>query len=253
MNLGLIQVRFDSERLPEKGLASISGQPVLWHIVNRLSAAHLLDKVVIATSNEAPDEPIRKFALKAGVDCYAGEKMDLTARLYGAAQKFNGDIILRVTGDCPLADPKLADQMIQLFLDNQQVDAVVNTEPPTFPDGLDLEVMPVRTLSKLNAEIKAPFYREWFTTYLVDPSNEFDILNLSNSEDLSALRWTLDYKEDLDFLRAVFSNLYGDNGVFSMAEVLGLLERSPELKDLNKGHIRNEGLKTALQKRGDNQ
>lgn len=251
MNLGLIQVRLDSTRLPKKALADLAGKPVLWHIVNRLRASRLLDRVVVATSGEPEDEPIRAFAAAGGMDFYAGDKNDLISRLYGAAREFESDVVVRVTGDCPLVDPRLVDQMIQLYLNNQQVDLVVNTHPPTFPDGLDLEVLPFKTLDRLDKEVKSPFWREWFTTYVADPANGFNILNLAYPKDLSAMRWTLDYQEDLDFLKEIYCRLGRDNQVFCMTDVLALLEETPELSCINQGHVRNEGLETAVRSQGD--
>jgi spore coat polysaccharide biosynthesis protein SpsF len=247
MIVAVIQVRMGSSRLPRKVMADILGKPMLWHIAHRLRFAKTLDKVVIATSVEAKDVPIRAFADEHGIPCFAGSEVDLIDRLYGAARRFGAEAIVRITGDCPLADPKIVDEVVATYCARRDgLDYVSNILPPTYPDGLDTEIYPTTTLKRLWEEIADPQAREWFPLYLWNNKQKFRIANVAFSVDLSALRWTVDYEDDLTFVREVFRRLYRKGQVFNMEEVLQLLDASPELSSINAKHARNEGVAIAL-------
>lgn len=243
-----IQVRMNSTRRPGKALADLAGRPVLWHVVQRVRAAQRVNHVVIATSTDPADAPLREFAESEGVPCFAGSQTDLIDRLYQTALRTGARALVRVTADCPLADPEVIDQVVEGYLTHgQNVDYVCNTHPPTFPDGLDTEVFPTTLMARLSKEVTQPFWREWFTGYLAEPANHFRVWNVRHSVDLSALRWTLDYEEDLTFLREIYRRLYrpGEKP-FGLPEVLALLRQEPALAAINASHARNEGYAAAL-------
>lgn len=248
MIVAAIQVRMNSTRLPGKALADLAGRPVLWHVVQRARAARRVDQVVIATSADPADAPIRAFAESNGIPFYAGSQTDLVDRLHQTAGRFGARALVRVTADCPLVDPLVMDQLVGDFLSHgETADYVCNTQPPTFPDGLDTEVFPTGLLAKLSREVSNPFWREWFTSYLADPLNGFRARNVRHFVDLSALRWTLDYEEDLAFLREIYGRLYRPGEPpFTMEGVLSLLRSEPALAALNASHSRNEGYAAAL-------
>jgi spore coat polysaccharide biosynthesis protein SpsF len=152
MILGAVQVRLGSTRLLGKALLEILGRPMLYYPVERLGYSGLIDKTVISTSIK--DREIIDFAIDNGIEYYAGSELDLVDRLYQTAKKFKADALVRITGDCPLIDPRVVDKVIQCYLDNKdKVDYVSNVHPPTYPDGLDTDVYPTKTLEVMHNEI----------------------------------------------------------------------------------------------------
>jgi spore coat polysaccharide biosynthesis protein SpsF (cytidylyltransferase family) len=143
MIVAAVQVRFGSTRLPGKALAEVLDRPVLWHIVRRVKAAQSIDQVVIATSDEPADAPIRDFCNEHRIPCFAGSELDLIDRLYKTARFFGADVIVRVTGDCPLADPGVVDELVSAYRRKpDDVAYVTNTLPPTYPDGQTSKCIP---------------------------------------------------------------------------------------------------------------
>lgn len=209
-------------------------------IVNRLSRAQSLSSVVISTADGAADEPIRSLAEVKGIPSFSGSESDLIDRLYRTAEEFRADAIVRVTGDCPLTDPEVVDLLVSAYVAADDLDYVTNFRPPSFPHGLDAEVYPMRTLKRLWKEVKDPLYREWFPVYLWDHRDNFRISNVQHSPDLSHLRWTVDWEDDLTFVREVYARL-GSEDEFGMQEILALLDAEPELSQINTGHDRKEG------------
>ena len=240
MMVGVIQVRMGSTRLPGKALKKILGKPLLWHLCRRVRAASLLDRVVIATAAGAENQPIVDFARDFGIDCFAGSEQDLVDRFYRTAQKFGATALVRVTGDCPLADPGVIDAMVRHFQANSsKYDYISNAIKPTFPDGLDLDIFSSATIERMHREVKDPFWREWFTSFLREHPADYRIANFENDTDLSALRWTVDYREDFDFTEAVFSRLYPRKKIFVMEDILELLKTEPSLGDMNRKYLRD--------------
>ena len=142
MILAVIQARMGSSRLPGKVLLDLAGRPVLWHGVARVSQAGLVDKVMVATTDAQGDEPIRRFCAEKGIACFGGSETDVLDRYWQAVQSAGagpGDGIVRITADCPLIDPEVIDRVVNVFIQSG-ADYVSNVQPPTFPDGLDVEV-----------------------------------------------------------------------------------------------------------------
>lgn len=240
--LAIVQARMGSSRLPGKVLKEILGRPVLWHLINRLKQAKLINQIIIATSDNDRDEPIVRFAKENGIACYAGSESDLVDRLYQAATKYLADAIVRITADCPLVDPVLVDRIIKLYLDSKgSLDYVSNINPRTYPDGLDVEIFSFQALKKVWEEVKDPFRREWITTNFFEHPEEYHLGNLEHGEDLSRLRWTLDYQEDLDYIVEIYKRLYLDDRVFQMKDILALLREHPELNEINKSYAGEDG------------
>ena len=247
MIAGMVQVRMSSTRRPGKVLAEVAGQPMLWHLVTRLRAARRVNQVMIATSAGPADAPIRAFAKAHRIPCFAGSEPDLIDRLYQAAKSLSAEAIVRITGDCPLVDPGVVDAVVAAYQSHAgQTDYVTNTTPPTYPDGLDVEVYPLATLERLWREITEPFWREWFPLYVSNHRDAFRIVNVAGPVDLSALRWTVDYEADLVFVREIYRRLYQRGKVFGMDEILALLKAAPDLANINAAHARNEGAAAAL-------
>jgi spore coat polysaccharide biosynthesis protein SpsF len=240
-----------STRLPHKVLAEIAGQPMLWHIVQRLKFAKRVDQVVIATAAGDANQPIRTFAERNGIPCFVGSELDLVDRLRTLACVFEADALVRVTGDCPLVDPTVVDSLVETYSSNRgRVDYVSNVLPQSYPHGVDAEVYPASTLERLWHEITDPFWREWFPAYLGEHKESFRIINVTHPVNLTHHRWTVDYEEDLQFVREVFRRLYRDEEVFGMDEVLQLLQANPQLQSINiryVQHTREAGIQLALE------
>ena len=240
-----------STRLPNKVLAEIAGRPMLWHIVERLRFAKRVDQVVIATAEGDANQPIRAFAKEYGIPCFAGSELDLIDRLRTLASLFGAQALVRVTGDCPLVDPIVVDRLVDVYLaDRGAIEYVSNVLPQSYPHGLDAEVYAASTLDRLWHEITHPFWREWFSAYLSEHKQSFRTLNVTHSVDLTHYRWTVDYEEDLQFVREVFRQLHRESGIFCMDEVLRLIATNPNLTDVNAQHAqytRQQGIRAALE------
>ena len=234
MILGVVQVSLGSQRLRRKALLPILGKPMTWWVYSRLRRARLLDNVVLAFPKE--DVLLIDFAEQFQIPYYAGSYKDLIDRLYLAAKKFGADAIVRVTGDCPMVDPDVTNMVVANYLTRQgEIDCVVNSWPPTFPAGLDVSVYSIEVLQRLWREIRDPVYREWFPTYIERYRSKFRVHNvLYPGESLGSLRWTVDYSEDLEFVRCVYNRLGGD---FRMYDVLAMLECEPKLARINELEI----------------
>jgi len=237
-----VQARMSSTRLPGKVMKEILGRPIIWHIVNRLKQAKLVNQVIIATTNTSEDRVIADFAKDNEIDCYAGSEDDIVDRLYQAARQAKADALVRITADCPLVDPAIVDRITKLFLDGRgKYDFVSNTRPPTYPDGLDTEVFSFIALEKIWQEVTNKFKREWIVTNFWEHPETYHLGNITNDKDLSALRWTVDYPDDFEFVREIYERLFKPDKVFLMQDILDLLKKNPELLKINQGHARNEG------------
>ncbi len=229
-----IQARMGSTRLKNKVLQKISGKTLIEHIFIRLKTAKEIDEIVLATSIKKENDILVEHAKNIGLPYYRGSEQDLVSRFYEIAQEFKADALVRITGDCPLVDPKLVDRMIRIYRRNyKKIDFLTNNFPPTFPDGLDAEILSASVLKRLDNKIKDPLYREWVTCYIMERPREFRIYNLKNSTDLSSMRWTVDYAEDLVFVRKIFKALEKKKRIFTMDDILLFLKKNPQILKIN--------------------
>lgn len=245
MILGVIQARVSSTRLPGKVLNPVLGEPMIARQVERVLRAEALDKLVVATSTDPSDDPLTAVCEGVGIGCFRGPLDDVLDRFRGAAMAYHADQIVRLTGDCPLADPDVIDDAVRLHLAGGY-DYTCNVCPPTFPDGLDVEVMTAGALETAWREADRIALREHVTLMFREASGRFRVGNLVHDPDLSALRWTVDELEDFAFVTAVFEELYPRRPAFRMSDVLAMLERRPEICDINQGIGRDEGLAKSL-------
>jgi len=243
MIVAVVQARMGSTRLPGKVLADIAGHPMLWHVLNRTRRARLLDEVVTATSTEASDVPVALFCEQEKNPCFRGSEDDVLDRYYRAAQAYQASVVVRITADCPLIDPAVVDEVIDVYLKGDY-DYVTNTAPPSFPDGLDTEVFSFQALERAWHEAMRQSEREHVTPYIRTHPELFRMGNVASEEDLSGMRWTVDKPEDLEFVRAVYEHANGM--LFNMEHVIDLLKRHPEFLEINPGIERNEGYQKSL-------
>jgi glutamate-1-semialdehyde aminotransferase/spore coat polysaccharide biosynthesis protein SpsF (cytidylyltransferase family) len=241
MIVAIIQARMASTRLPGKVLKDLVGHPLLWHVIQRVSRAKRIDKIVVATSTKTTDDPIEFFCAREGIACLRGSEEDVLDRYYQAARQWKAEVVVRITGDCPLIDPEVTDRVIEAFQQGEY-DYVSNILRYTYPNGLDVEVFSYAALTRAWQEAQSPTEREHVTPYLRN-SGEFRVSGVENEIDLSPqdYRWTVDEPSDLEFVREVYRYLYRENQVFLMGEILNLLAEHPELLHINPGRIRNEG------------
>ncbi len=243
--VAIIQARMRSTRLPGKVLMDLGGKPVLAWVAAAARAIPGVDDVVVATSTGADDDAVAAWGGKAGVGIFRGDEDDVLGRFAGAARQGRADLVVRVTADCPLLDPVEAGKVVAAVAGGD-ADYACNNDPPTYPDGLDCEAFTRAALDRAASDARRPSEREHVTLFIRDPKNGFRRLNIRCPEgDLSAERWTLDTPEDLALLRAIAPDLAGRRPP-RLTEVLEAIDRSPELRRLNGGILRNEGLVKSL-------
>jgi spore coat polysaccharide biosynthesis protein SpsF (cytidylyltransferase family) len=241
--IAIIQARMGASRLPGKVLAEIVGRPMLWHVVERTRQAQSVDGVIVATSDEAPDDAITSFCASAGIEHFRGSEADVLDRYYQAARKVGADVVVRITADCPLIDGGVVDGVVELFA-RAGADYASNVNPPTFPDGLDVEVFSFAALETTWKEASKKYQREHTTSYITENPDAFRLANLTHPRDLSGWRLTVDEAEDLQLVRRVFEALYDADRLFSFEQVVAYLDRHPDLLEINSQFARNEGYNT---------
>ncbi|MES2208440.1 MAG: aminotransferase class III-fold pyridoxal phosphate-dependent enzyme [Pseudomonadota bacterium] len=236
--VALVQARMGSTRLPNKVMKPIGGVPMIELLLSRLSRAKEISQIVVATSIDKRNEPLVKHVCKLGYACEQGSENDVLDRFVRAAEAHQADVVVRITGDCPLVDPELVDEVIREFK-AANVDYFSNIAPPTYPDGLDIEVCTFKALKKAHQETKKPFDREHVTPYLRE-IGKFNVASMQNTEDLSALRWTVDERADFEVIEKVFQYFHPRTH-FSWHEILTLQKHNPDIFLLNQDLIRNDG------------
>ena len=243
--VAIIQARMSSARLPGKVLEDLAGLPVIAWVVRAARASVGVDEVVVATSTEASDDAVAAWCEKNGVAVHRGSERDVLDRFKGAILVHKADVIVRMTADCPFLDPAVVGQTIRLRSENG-ADYACNTDPPTWPDGLDCEVVTADALLLAAAEAGRPSDREHVTPFVRNNRMRFSAETLvSPLPRLEAERWTLDTPDDLKFLREVATHLPRDRAP-SHLEVLAVLDKEPELRNINRVNSRNAGFDAAL-------
>jgi len=245
MILAVVQARLSSTRLPGKVLRPILGRPLLQLQLERLNQSRSLDQIIVATSDQPSDRPLVQSCRDFGVDCICGSLDDVLDRYYQAARHCGAHQIVRVTGDCPLIDPVVIDQVIAQHVSGDY-DYTSNVHPPTFPDGLDVEVMRFSCLEQTWRQAKLPSDREHVTPFIWRQPELFALSNVTNETDLSNLRWTVDEAEDFEFVSRVYQALYLTDPSFSTTQVLAFVAAHPELSELNKQFERNAGMRRSI-------
>jgi spore coat polysaccharide biosynthesis protein SpsF len=269
----IIQARMASSRLPGKVLLDLGGKPMLEWVVERSRRAETVNQVVVATTVDPSDDPVFAFCKQHEVQVVRGSVYDVLDRYYQTAKHNDADIIIRVTADCPLIDPVLIDEAVNLLFSDPdlnhshqkhpkpQYDFAANRLPPpwgrTYPIGLDIEVFTFEILHKAWKMAAAKNQREHVTPYFYegvpadqlkvkDPNSTFSsavtpvghsIALMHHSPDYGHLRWTVDTIEDLELVRAIVSHFPDD--VFSWLDVLRIVKDNPELNQIN-AHVQHK-------------
>jgi spore coat polysaccharide biosynthesis protein SpsF len=213
--------------------------------IERIQRSTLIDKLVVATSSDAEDTVIADLCQSIKVSCFRGSLEDVLDRFYKAAQPHRPEYVVRLTGDCPLADPRVIDDVIRFCLTGQY-DYASNTLHPTFPDGLDVEVCRFTSLEVVWRSASMKSQREHVTPYFYQNPHLFKLGNLIHEPDLSQLRWTVDNAADFTLVSSVYEALYPGKPEFSTDDVLRFLDAQPGLKTVNATSHRNEGYLSSL-------
>ncbi len=237
--VAILQARTGSTRLPGKVLLDLAGRTMLARVVRRVRRAESIDEVVVATTAAPGDDPIVEECRRLGAACFRGSEADVLDRYYRAAVAHQADVAVRITADCPLIDPGETDRVIRAFFDRKP-DYASNILRRTYPRGLDTEVMTSATLARAWREADEPYQRTHVTPYIYQHPGFFRLLAVTGEEDLSDHRWTVDSPEDLEFVRAVYRRMDGDDA-FAWHDVLRLLAEEPWLAELNR-HVRHKQL-----------
>jgi spore coat polysaccharide biosynthesis protein SpsF len=261
--IAIIQARMSSSRLPGKVLLDIADQPMLARVVERTRLASTVDQVVVATTTDPADDPLARLCLERGFPCFRGSHFDVLDRLFQAARQFEAGTIVRITADCPLIDPQVIDRTVKAFFgevqacdrvlpfvqseidDRQQhstsehfgpFDFAANRLPPpwgrTYPVGLDTEVCSFQGLETVWGQAAAQHQREHVMPFFYDNMERFRLVLVNHDKDYGALRWTVDTAEDLELVRRIYA-WFPSRSDFTWLEVLELLERHPELAEIN--------------------
>ncbi|OGH87194.1 MAG: hypothetical protein A2206_01170 [Candidatus Magasanikbacteria bacterium RIFOXYA1_FULL_40_8] len=238
----IVQARMGSTRLPGKMMMSINGRPMVEYVFDRVGLSKLADEVWLATTVSAQDDVLAQWAEKNNIHYFRGSEDDVLDRYYQTAKQAEADIVARVTGDCPLADYEVIDQVIAEYKEGGY-DYVSNVHPPTYPDGLDMEVFSFEALEKAWKEAKLPSEREHVTPYIWENPDKFKMKNITAGQDFSAQRWTLDTKEDFELIEKIILECDRINSKCGMAEILEILATHSEWLKINDKYGRNEGYK----------
>jgi spore coat polysaccharide biosynthesis protein SpsF len=252
--IAIIQARMGSNRLPGKVLKSILGRPMLWHIVERVRAVPSIAEVVVAVPDNSGNEVLHRFCIDNQIPLFAGSETDVLDRYYRAAQQFEADPIIRITADCPLADPQLIERLIQRYesggYDHIGVASGAGAQlihKGRFPDGLDAECFSFSALDRAWHEATDPRDREHVTRYIWNNKELFRCGELTADLVYPKLRLTVDHLEDFELVTKIYESLYKEGRPFELSDVMKFLEKNPGLVDLNRKWTEADNYRTVLE------
>jgi spore coat polysaccharide biosynthesis protein SpsF len=231
----IIQARMPSSRLPGKVLKNLGGRPMLAWVVTRASRAKTVYKTIVATTVEPEDDIVAEYCEGEKYTYTRGSMHDVLDRYYQSAQKFQAEVVVRITADCPFIDPAEIDRVVEIFLSaDPPLDFATNRLPMerTIPIGLDTEVCTFAALETTWREAKEPHQREHVMPYFYENQDRFRSLHIKHEPDYGRFRWTVDTPEDLDLARQIAAH-FEDRDDFTWQEIITLFESNPELASLN--------------------
>lgn len=215
----------------------LSGKPLLIRMVERVQASRTNKKIVVATTTDKNDDEVEALCVKNKINVYRGHPEDLLDRHYKAGLEYNADAVVKIPSDCPLICPNVIDQVLEYYINNSDsFDFVSNLHPATFPDGNDVEVIPIKVLETARNEADKNFEREHTTPFIWERPDRFRIGNIEWETGLDfsmSHRFTIDYKEDYDFIKRIYDELFDDNKTFTLCDIMMLLDKKPDIKKIN--------------------
>ena len=230
----IIQARMGSSRLSGKVMLELEGKTVLQHVIDRVRQCKLVNEIIIATTDLKQDDTITEHVTNYGVKCFRGSETDVLSRYYFAALENNLDTVIRITSDCPLIDPQIVDKLIQAYKKKDYAllsNVSLDISNRTYPRGLDTEIFSFKVLEQAFYNASELYQREHVTPYIYE---KFDnIYCFKNDIDYSKYRWTLDTDEDLQLIKEIYRHLYKGIHDFYLADIIKLVEKYPELVEIN--------------------
>ena len=234
-----IEARMTSSRLPGKVLLPAAGVPMLKHLVTRLRAVPSIKAIVLATTENETDDPLADFALQEGIECYRGSEDDVMLRVIGAAESIQADVVVEITGDCPIIDPQIIEQTIRMFEKND-ADYVSNAHIRSYPDGMDTQVFKLATLKHSASMTSDALDHEHVTLHIRNHPEYFSHVHLVAPPELHwpELGLTLDEPNDYELLKKIIEYFESSNPVFSCRDVIQLLKQRPDWVVINQAVVR---------------
>jgi len=228
-----------SSRLPGKVLLQAAGKPMLEHLVNRLRAVPSLRGIVLATTTNKADDELKELSVRMGIDCYRGSENDVMARVIGAAESVKADIVVEITGDCPIIDPKIVEQTIGAFKANKS-DYASNSHIRSFPDGMDTQVFWLDALKRSAAMTSNALDHEHVTLHIRNHPEIFSKINVLAPPELHwpELGLTLDEPKDYELLKKIIEYFEPNYPLFSCLDIIRLLRQNPEWVAINQAVVR---------------
>lgn len=234
-----IEARMSSSRLPGKPLFEAAGRSMLEHLVSRLAAVPSIDSIVLATTSNPADDPLAAIAESLKIAVFRGSEHNVLSRVIGAASSIQADVLVEITGDCPIIDPDIVEQTIQMFMAHE-VDYVSNCHVRSFPDGMDVQVMRLDTLKRSAAMTNDALDLEHVTLHIRNNPQLFSRVNLVAPPNLwwPDLGLTLDERSDYELISALIDYFEPKDRMFSCIDAINYLKENPCLLDLNKDILR---------------
>jgi|TARA_R110001583_G_scaffold96819_4_gene241503 spore coat polysaccharide biosynthesis protein SpsF len=245
--LAILQARCSSTRLPNKVIKPLADKEMILHQIDRIKQCKNIDALVVATSTDPSDNALAELCNRNSIECFRGSLNNVLDRFYQAWSKHRSINIVRLTGDCPLTDPEVTDRVISEHI-RFEADYTSNVLPPTYPDGLDVEVFNSKSLETAWKNAKLPSELEHVTPYIINHPELFSKHNVTQSVDLSHLRWTVDNPEDFIFVEIIYHNFFNKEKNFLQKDIVEYIESHPEIKNINKLFTRNSGYNDSLKK-----
>jgi spore coat polysaccharide biosynthesis protein SpsF (cytidylyltransferase family) len=229
----IVRARMGSTRLPNKTLLEVGGKSMLAVTVERLGRAERIDRIVVATSTDPADDAIVQAAEALGSGVFRGSPDDVLGRVVACAEQFGMSDVAHFSPDNPLIDPALCDEMVAVY-EEGHYDYVTNNLPPTWPDGMEVEVTSLSALRRSETHADEPAEREHFLTWIWGHQDQFRIRSLTREPSLNGIRVTLDYPEDWEVISGVLEHFGASD--FSWQDVVDFLAANPALAELNAAH-----------------
>ena len=225
--IALIQARVNSKRLPKKVLLKINRRTILEIIHKRLEKSKFITKIIFIIPNDKKNLILEKKLINLKYEYFKGSSLNVLKRYYDAAKFYKLKNLIIITSDCPLIDPSIIDKMILKFRKNN-LDYLSNNNPPSFPHGLDLEIIKFDSIKKAYLNAKSSRDKEHVTYYITRNKKMFRIKNFMNKKDSSQIRITLDYKKDFTVIKKIFNNFY-PNINFRLNDIEKLYLKKPKI------------------------
>jgi spore coat polysaccharide biosynthesis protein SpsF len=249
MNTIIIQARMGSSRFPGKVLMEIIDQETILHyVIKQVKFCKMIDRIIVATTTLPEDDKICDVCSNLSIECFRGNEENVLDRYYKCAKKFSVSNIVRIPADKPLIDPKIVDNIVEVF-DSGMYDYVTNFLPSTVPQGTEVEIISFEAIEKAWKNAVLPSDKEHVTKYVYTHEKEFEIFNVKNEKDFSEFRWAVDEVEDLKLIKEIVKRI--KKRPIHTEDIIKILEKEPQLKKINESVSNNIGYLKSLKNDGD--